>query len=117
MAFSLTIHTSIPATGSNPNVVSGTPLDFFTGPGVLTVLGAAEVAGVVTHNLQVVTNNIPTTPIPNSALKLASTVGSIKVDEDLLLNQYAIPAGSRVIHQVNNSAASATLVDFMYLVA
>lgn len=118
MAFSLQLRTGVLATSTTANNVAGTPLDFFTGPAVLTILGNTEsAAGTVSHNLQVVTNNVPTTPIPQSNLRVGSTPGNIKIDEDMIISQYPIPAGSRVIHAITNTAATTSNVNFLYLVA
>jgi hypothetical protein len=110
---SLTIRTVIGAAATNTNALSGTDLEFLGQGGVLSIWGNGDIVGM-THSLRYSLSGTPVNPVPTSALRLASTVGDIKTDEDLLVARLAIPPGSRLVHQVTNPGAASNF-NFQYL--
>jgi hypothetical protein len=48
-------------------------------------------------------------------LNVASTPGAVKTNENFI-GQWAVPAGSRLVHAVTNTTAGALTVNMQYLV-
>lgn len=91
------------------NALAGTDIEFPSGASALTILGNADIVGM-THSFRfTVPSNggpVPMNPIPTSRLNLASTVGTVKADEDLIVSRLPIPAGSRLVHTITNPGAA-----------
>lgn len=113
----LSLRTAIGAAATIANNLAGTDIEFPSGPALLTVLGNGDIVGM-THSLRYTTPGaggpVPINPIPTSRLNLASTVGTIKADEDLIVSRLPIPAGSRLVHTVTNPGAASN-VNFDYI--
>lgn len=106
MPFSLSLRTSIGASGTNTNVLSGSALEFLNQAVVLTILANMDGAATGSHSLTMNLAATPIAPIPLSALNEASTAGTLKQDEDLVLSNFPVPAGARLVQAVSNSDAA-----------
>jgi len=108
------MESSIAANVTNPNILSGTTIEWQGKAAVLTLYGNADAVGI-THTLFMNDGTSVLTIVPpNSGLGAASTVGKIKINEDFIL-QYPIPAGMRLVHSVTNTTAGAVKVNFQYV--
>lgn len=105
MSLSLTIRAAIGAGATNPNILSGTDIEFLGAPAVLTILGNGDIAGM-SASLRYTVNGTPVNPIPTSTINAASTVGNVKADEDLLIADLALPAGARLVMPLTNPGAA-----------
>lgn len=106
---------SIPATSTNANVLTGSTIEFIGQASTLTIYGNANAVGV-THTLFAGMGPQAPLLIPSgSSLNVASTAGAIKTNENFI-GQWAVPAGSRLVHAVTNTTAGAIPVNFQYLV-
>ena len=112
MAVHLTLRTPIGAAGSIANNINGTAIDVIGVPSILTMFGNGEIVGM-SHTLNMFVGGRASTPIPTSALPLASTPGAIKKDEDFIA-RIPVPAGARIVHNITNPGAASN-VDFLYI--
>jgi hypothetical protein len=104
------------ATGTtNPNILSGQPIQYWGKAGVLTVYGNGDAAGLLASmntndgqdNKQV---------IPNGAsLGAASTAGKVKTNEDFL-GQFAIPAGVQLSMSVTNPTLANINANLLFVI-
>lgn len=106
---------SVPASSTNANVLVGSTIEFIGTASTITIYGNANAIGC-THTL--FAGQGPNAPllIPSgSGLNAASTPGAIKTNENFI-GQWAVPAGSRLVHAVTNTTGAAVPVNFQYLV-
>lgn len=113
----LSLTVPIGAGATVANALAGTDIEFPSGASFLTLLGNGDIVGM-SHSFRFTVPSqggpIPLNPIPTSRLNLASTVGTVKADEDLIVSRLPIPAGSRLVHQiVNPGAASNARFDYI----
>lgn len=106
---------SIGANTTNTNILTGSTIEFVGQAATLTLYGTADAAGITHTIFTGMGSQAPSLIAPGSGLGTASTPGSIKTNENFL-GQWAIPAGSRLVHSVTNSTAAAVKVNFQYLV-
>jgi hypothetical protein len=116
MSFHFGVRTSVPATSNVANVLSGSAIEFLQQAIVLTIMANMDGGGFGNHTLTVNLAAAPLTPIPSSALNAASSAGTVKADEDLVLSAFPIPAGGRLVHFVSNSDAAAHNFNGRYFV-
>lgn len=113
----LSLRTAIGAAATIANNLAGTDIEFPSGAAALTILGNGDIVGM-THSFRfTVPSNggpVPMNPIPTSRLNLASTVGTVKADEDLIVSRLPIPAGARLVHTITNPGAASN-VNFDYI--
>lgn len=108
-----TIGAVIPASGVIVNNLQGQPPEFFGEAATLTLYGNAS-AATSTHTL--FGNRGSTSQVfvpPGTSLGVPSTASKVKTNEDFI-GQYAIPAGTRLVHQISGVAAGT--VNFIYVV-
>jgi hypothetical protein len=106
---------SIAASTTTANLLSGTPIQFLTKAAVLTVYANADAVGM-TFSLSLVDGTSVSQVVPTgSGLSAASTAGKIKTNEDFI-GQFAIPAGVQLILAVTNTTAGAIKVNFLFVV-
>lgn len=109
------MESSIAATTTVANILSGSPVQFVTKASVLTLYANADAVGI-TFSLSLADGNTIAQVVPTGAgLSAASTVGKIKTNEDFI-GQFAIPSGVQLILAVVNSTAGAVKVNFLLVV-
>jgi hypothetical protein len=115
MGQSLPLRTKITTATTNNNILTGTAIEFQGKAAVLTIYGNADAVDL-THTFYANDGQQTISPIPpNSALKVASTAGAVKTNEDFLI-QIPIPAGMRLVHAVTNPTGADVSVTFLYVI-
>lgn len=106
---------SVGATTTNPNILTGAPIQFFGRAGILTIYGCADAVGMQ-HALSINDGQTTTLVIPTtSGLGACSTSGLVKTNENFV-GQFPIPAGVQLIHSLTNTTAGAVKSNFTYVI-
>lgn len=103
--------TSVAASTTVANALSGTPIEFLGAAVVLTVYGNASATGL---QISLFGNQGDSSSVfiaPGSALGAASTPGNVKTNEDYI-GQFAVPAGTRLVLQIVNTTTGALSYQF-----
>lgn len=100
---------------TNPNALSGSPIQYMGKAAVLTIYGNASAAGMsvslTTNDGQVNNQVIPT----GSNLGVASTAGKVKTNEDFL-GQFAIPAGVQLMLALTNTTGGGLTANLLFVI-
>jgi hypothetical protein len=113
MGYSFPVKYTEPAAATIANLLAGTPVEYIGEAIKLTIYGSADAAGD-THSLSSFRGSEPgALVIPLGPIPVASTAGAIKTNENFI-GQFAIPAGSRLVHNVVGTAAHTG--QFLYVV-
>jgi hypothetical protein len=103
--------------GLTTNVLAATLAAFIGPPSLITLYatGDSVAATPLTHTLQVNQGGSSQTPIaPGSGVNQAAAAGvGPKLDEDLVLMQYSVPAMSALVLNVTNPAAGGIVYRFL----
>jgi hypothetical protein len=106
---------SITTGTTNPNILSGQPIQYWGRAGVLTIYGNGDAAGLL-WNLNTNDGQTNNSIVPQgSGLGVASTAGKVKTNEDFI-GQFAIPAGVQLMLPVTNPTAGDIKANFLFAI-
>jgi hypothetical protein len=114
LTFNFSQH-SVAANSVLANTLTNQPIEYCGQAATLTLYGAGDTAGATHQFLAVRGPDALVLVPPGAGLFANSTPGTVKTNENFI-GQWAIPAGSRLIHTVTNNTGAAVVANFQYLV-
>jgi hypothetical protein len=108
------------AVGANAtvqNALSGRPAEFMGEPGVARLLLTADAPGILA-SWQINKGARSELPLPSGNVAVASAAGvGPKEDEDIVVDQYPLPQGSRLVLAFTNTTGAAINVRYRLKIA
>lgn len=105
----LTIRSAIGAAATIPNLLSGTDFEWLSFATAMTILANGDIAGMTLALRYTPSTGTPVNPVPTSTINVGSTIGNVKADEDLVVPQLPVPAGSRLVMAITNPGAASNV--------
>ena len=117
MARTIQFNVSVPLNGTVNDAITGAGINsYFGSAGQVTLYAGARAVGL-THSVSYDDGVDQRTIIPpGSSVSVESTIGALKTNEGFL-QQFAVPAGSKLLVNLANSTAGAVIYDFLAIIA
>ena len=108
---------SVPANGVVNDAITQSGINaYFGAAGQITIYAGARAVGL-THSISYDDGVDQRTVIPPGAsVSVESTIGALKTNEGFL-QQFAIPAGSKLLVNIANTTAGVVIYDFLGIVS